>query len=119
MPPGLPIPVVQTFHALGVVKARYQGAADTSPANRVELERRIALACDQVIATCRDEASELAGLGVPAWQISVVPCGVDTEVFTPDGPAARRNAPAAAAGPRPARRAQGRGDRHRRPGPAA
>ena len=31
-PPGLPVPVVQTFHALGVVKARHQGAADTSPA---------------------------------------------------------------------------------------
>ena len=88
---GLPIPVVQTFHALGVVKARHQGAADPSPANRVELERRIALACDQVVATCRDEASELARLGVPPWQISVVPCGVDTSVFTPEGPAARRN----------------------------
>ena len=33
---GLPVPVVQTFHALGVVKARFQGAADPSPANRTE-----------------------------------------------------------------------------------
>ena len=29
---SLPVPVVQTFHALGVVKARHQGAADPSPA---------------------------------------------------------------------------------------
>jgi glycosyltransferase involved in cell wall biosynthesis len=88
---GLPVPVVQTFHALGVVKARHQGAADPSPANRAELERRIAQSCDQVIATCRDEASELTRAGVPSGQISVVPCGVDTSVFTPHGPAARRN----------------------------
>ena len=88
---GLPVPVVQTFHALGVVKARHQGAADPSPANRAELERRIAQSCDQVIATCRDEAGELARAGVPSGQISVVPCGVDTSVFTPDGPAAPRN----------------------------
>jgi glycosyltransferase involved in cell wall biosynthesis len=89
---GLHIPVVQTFHALGVVKARHQGAADPSPANRVELERHIARSCDQVIATCRDEAGELGRAGVPAGQLSVVPCGVNTSVFTPDGPAARRNA---------------------------
>jgi D-inositol-3-phosphate glycosyltransferase len=88
---GLPVPLVQTFHALGVVKARHQGAADPSPANRVELERRIARSCDQVIATCRDEARELARAGVPSGQISVVPCGVDTSVFTPEGPAAPRN----------------------------
>jgi len=87
---GLPVPVLQTFHALGVVKARHQGAADSSPANRVELERHIAQSCDQVIATCRDEAGELTRAGVSAAQISVVPCGVDTSVFTPDGPAAPR-----------------------------
>lgn len=87
---GLAVPVVQTFHALGVVKARHQGAADSSPANRVAIERQVACACDQVIATCPDEASELTRLGVPPAQLSVVPCGVDTSVFTPDGPAAPR-----------------------------
>jgi len=88
---GLHVPVAQTFHALGVVKARHQGAADPSPAGRVEAERRIATDCDQVIATCGDEASELVALGVPAGQISVVPCGVDVAAFTPDGAAAGRN----------------------------
>jgi D-inositol-3-phosphate glycosyltransferase len=88
---GLDIPVVQTFHALGAVKARHQGAADPSPAGRVGAERRIAAACEQVIATCSDEAGELAALGVPAWQISVVPCGVDVAAFSPAGPVAHRN----------------------------
>jgi glycosyltransferase involved in cell wall biosynthesis len=87
---GLPVPVAQTFHALGVVKARHQGAADTSPADRAELELRVARSCDQVIATCRDEVSELTRAGVPASQLSVVPCGVDTGAFTPHGPAASR-----------------------------
>ncbi len=88
---GLHIPVAQTFHALGSVKARYQGAKDTSPPERIDTERRIGLACNQVIATCHDEVRELRGLGVPSDRISVVPCGVDTDVFWPSGAVAPRN----------------------------
>ena len=33
------IPVVQTFHALGAVKRRHQGAADTSPAGPNYMQR--------------------------------------------------------------------------------
>ena len=65
---GLRIPVAQTFHALGSVKARHQGARDTSPPERIDAERRIGLACDQVIATCRDEVRELGQLGMPRRQ---------------------------------------------------
>jgi glycosyltransferase involved in cell wall biosynthesis len=88
---GLAVPVAQTFHALGVVKTRHQGAADPSPPGRTGAERRIGLACDQVIATCSDEAAELAALGVPPDRISVVPCGVDIGAFTPRGAAADRS----------------------------
>src|SRR5690606_17132834 len=49
------VPVVQTFHALGTVKRRRQRDADTSPEQRVDLERRIAREADLVIATCTDE----------------------------------------------------------------
>lgn len=87
---GLGIPVVQTFHALGSVKARYQGARDTSPPGRIAAERQIARDSAQVIATCRDEVCELARLRVPRSSVSVVPCGVDTASFQPDGPAASR-----------------------------
>jgi len=83
---GLDLPVVQTFHALGVVKRRHQGAKDTSPAHRIELERSIAQLCDRVVATCTDEVFELVRLGADPHRISVVPCGVDTEGFRPDGP---------------------------------
>ncbi len=80
------IPVVHTFHALGVVKKRYQGAKDTSPPERLAEERSIVKAAAHTVATCTDEVFELLRLGADPGRISVVPCGVDTELFRPDGP---------------------------------
>jgi glycosyltransferase involved in cell wall biosynthesis len=82
----LEIPVVQTFHALGIVKRRHQGEKDTSPAHRIVTERAIARACDRVVATCSDEVFELVRLGADRRRITVVPCGVDVERFVPHGP---------------------------------
>ena len=87
----LGLPVTQTFHALGVVKRRHQGAEDTSPEARIRLEVGIARDVATVLATSSDEAFELARLGVPGQRISVIPCGVNTSAFRPDGPAARRS----------------------------
>ncbi|MDQ4048289.1 MAG: glycosyltransferase, partial [Actinomycetota bacterium] len=86
----LGIPVVQTFHALGVVKRRHQGAMDTSPPGRIEAERRIMRDADRVIATCTDEVFELLRQGADPRRVSVAPCGVDLELFRPDGPVAPR-----------------------------
>jgi D-inositol-3-phosphate glycosyltransferase len=80
---AFPVPLVQTFHALGSVKRRHQGAADTSPADRIELERHLCRNVDLVLATCRDEVAELTALGARPTQVQVVPCGVDTDFFTP------------------------------------
>src|ERR1700721_1289378 len=44
-----------------------------------------------VVATHSAEASDLASLGVHRSSIRVVPWGVDTDTFTPEGPVARRN----------------------------
>ncbi|MEU0970942.1 glycosyltransferase [Streptomyces sp. NPDC005917] len=77
------VPVVQTYHALGTVKKRYQGAADTSPAERVAIETAVGRACAGIIATCADEVSELVAMGLPRDRIHVVPCGVDPELFKP------------------------------------
>jgi D-inositol-3-phosphate glycosyltransferase len=82
----VPPPVVHTFHALGVVKRRHQGDADTSPAEREWLEPDVGRRAAGVVATCSDEAFELKKLGVPSRRISVIPCGVDLDHFTPDGP---------------------------------
>ncbi len=84
------IPVVQTFHALGIVKRRYQGGKDTSPPGRIDHERWIARRANEVIATCSDEVFELVRLGADRRRITVVPCGVDLGIFRPDGPAESR-----------------------------
>jgi glycosyltransferase involved in cell wall biosynthesis len=88
---SLHIPVVQTFHALGAVKRRYQGAADTSPPSRVDDERQVAREVNRVIASCTDEADELIAMDCPRTSIDIVPSGVDLELFTPDGPVAPRD----------------------------
>ena len=86
------VPVLQTFHALGSVKRRNQGSADTSPPEREHLEPWVGRSADAVVATCSDEVFELRSLGVPAHAISVVPCGVDSQAFTPQGPVEPRAA---------------------------
>ena len=88
----LGVPVVQTFHALGVVKRRHQGCKDTSPAQRAQLEPQVAREVDHVVATCSDEVFELVRLGADSRHISVVPCGVDVDVFSPAGPTEPRPA---------------------------
>ena len=86
----LGIPVVQTFHALGVEKRRHQGDADTSPGTRVEEESRIARDADGIVATSSSEVFELLRMGARQSGISIVPCGVDTERFSPAGSRERR-----------------------------
>jgi glycosyltransferase involved in cell wall biosynthesis len=78
-------PVVQTFHALGSVKRRHQGDADTSPAVRGGVEAELIRSVDHVVATCSDEVIELTALGGEAGRMSVVPCGIDPRSFRPDG----------------------------------
>ncbi len=86
------VPVVQTYHALGSVKRRYQRDKDTSPPERIDVERMIGRRVDRVVATCSDELFELLRLGVPRRRVSVVPCGVDPKTFSAKGAAAPRTA---------------------------
>jgi glycosyltransferase involved in cell wall biosynthesis len=90
---GLPlgIPIVQTFHALGIEKRRYQGNKDTSPASRLDEERRIARDASRIVATATAEAFELVRMGADTAKIAVVPCGVDLRLFQPMGPAEERD----------------------------
>ncbi|GIH72874.1 glycosyltransferase [Sphaerimonospora thailandensis] len=84
------VPVVQTFHALGTVKRRWQGDFDTSPPQRPAAERQVGRQASAVIATCGDEVRELVAMGVPDDRVGVVPCGVDLELFRPDDPSMPR-----------------------------
>jgi len=84
------LPVVQTFHGLGVPARRRASGEDAGPAVRVRLEAAIARGVDAIVATSSDEAFALARLGVARHLVRVVPSGVDTSLFTPDGPADSR-----------------------------
>jgi len=84
---GTRTPVVQTFHTLGRPAAARP--ADDS-AVRGRLERLVGRTVRSVLAGNSVELTQLASLGVPRAAITVVPFGVDTERFEPDGPAARR-----------------------------
>ena len=86
----LELPVVATFHALGTVKRRHQGARDTSPPGRIAIERRIARRASHIVATCTDEVFELLRLGAERRRVSVVPSGVDLRRFSPTGETASR-----------------------------
>ncbi|MEV1290195.1 glycosyltransferase [Micromonospora sp. NPDC049679] len=85
------VPVVQTYHALGTVKRRHQGAMDTSPPRRIGYERALGRAVDRVVAQSQDEVRELLDLGVPRARLVVVPSGVNDAAFTPEGPAVERD----------------------------
>ena len=86
---GLSIPVVQTFGSLGGAEQRH-GLQETASDARIRLEACIARSADVVLASSEEELADLARFGVPRAKIRVVPCGVDTEQFTPDGPEAER-----------------------------
>jgi glycosyltransferase involved in cell wall biosynthesis len=86
-----PRPLVVTFHALGSVKHRMQGTADTSPTSRLDLERRVGLGAHRVIAQSCDEIAELAAYGVGSERIGLVPSGVDIDVFRPDSETAENH----------------------------
>jgi glycosyltransferase involved in cell wall biosynthesis len=88
---GLGIPVVQTFGSLGGAERRY-GLQETPSDARIRLEACIARSADAVLASSAEELADLARLGVPRAKIKVVPCGVDTEQFSADGPVAERGA---------------------------
>jgi glycosyltransferase involved in cell wall biosynthesis len=90
---GARAPVVQTFHALGVVKRRHQGAADTSPPERIGCERALARRCTRILASSTDEQRELVRLGADPGRVDIVPSGVDLDRFGPEGPRAARSAP--------------------------
>src|SRR5579883_1067019 len=80
----LGIPMVQIFHAMGKTKRRYQGCADSSPGERIEIERAIIHAADRLLAQCPGEQAELIDeYGADPRKVVVIPSAVNTKVFRP------------------------------------
>jgi D-inositol-3-phosphate glycosyltransferase len=85
------IPVVQEFSSLSVTERRDRVRAAGADAARIRLEPAIGRSAAAVVATHSAEVSDLASLGVHRSSIRVVPWGIDTDTFTPEGPVAKRN----------------------------
>jgi len=86
---GHGIPLVQTFGTLGVAERRNGSHVDGNDV-RIRLEACLARSADAVLASSSTEAADLISMGVPRTSVTVVPRGVDTAVFAPEGPAAKR-----------------------------
>lgn len=78
------VPVVQTFGSLASAERRHASRGSVSQ-RRLRLETAVARSVALVLAGSTDEAAELGRLAVPRSAVRVVPAGVDTEAFSPDG----------------------------------
>ena len=87
----LQVPVVQSFDQLGVTERRHGMIPASVGTERIRLEPAIGRTVSAVVAGSSDEESDLTRLGIPRRSIRVVPCGIDTDEFTPEGPAHERN----------------------------
>jgi glycosyltransferase involved in cell wall biosynthesis len=86
----LQLPVVQSFDQLGVTERRHGLIPAGAGTERIRLEPAIGRTVSAVMAGSFDEESDLTRLGIPRRAIRVVPTGIDTDEFTPDGPACER-----------------------------
>jgi glycosyltransferase involved in cell wall biosynthesis len=82
---------VQSFDQLGVTERRHGLIPVGAGTERIRLEPAIGRTVSAVVAGSSDEESDLTRLGIPRRSIRVVPAGIDTAEFTPDGPAHDRN----------------------------
>src|SRR5688572_12153367 len=87
-------PVVQMFHTLGRLKNGVaRRPAEREPERRIAEETRIVAAADLIVAASGVERAYLAEqYGADPRRVTVVPCGVDTGLFTPGSRADARAA---------------------------
>ena len=79
----LHIPVVTTFHSLGVVKHMALNSNDPSPKDRINLETEVMNGVDRIIATCPPMKEEMQTYyNINPKKIAVVPGGVNLKRFT-------------------------------------
>jgi D-inositol-3-phosphate glycosyltransferase len=78
-------PLIQMFHTLGQLKNSVARNPDEiEPELRITEETRIIAEADRIIAANAVERAHLTWYyGAQAERMAVIPCGVDTELFTP------------------------------------
>ncbi|WP_344904520.1 glycosyltransferase [Actinomadura meridiana] len=88
------IPVVTTFHALGLERIAYHPTPHQTinERERVGSERAVGQVADAIIALTPEEVDYLTGPnGIPPSKITTIPVGVNLDRFTPHGDAFPRN----------------------------
>jgi D-inositol-3-phosphate glycosyltransferase len=99
------IPVVQSFDELcepdpAGTEPSSTGPSSTGPSStgpsstgpsRIGYERALGRAVDRVVVRSQGEVAGLVRIVVPRARVTLVPAGVDSVRFTPDGPAADRD----------------------------
>jgi D-inositol-3-phosphate glycosyltransferase len=87
------VPMVQMFHTLGKLKNSVaQGPGELEPELRIAEESRIVRSADRIVAANVVERAHLVWYyGATSEGISVIPCGVDTELFQPMSQAAAKD----------------------------
>ncbi|MDD5701215.1 MAG: glycosyltransferase [Dehalococcoidales bacterium] len=84
------IPQMVMFHTLGAVKNAI-GIGEDEPDLRIDKEKQIALYCHRIIASTEKERAALNRYyDVPPEKISVIPCGVNLDLFQPQDKTAAR-----------------------------
>ena len=78
------LPLVTTFHALGLVRKLHQAEADGFPAARDDIERQLVVRSERIVAECPQDQHDLQSLydADPA-RVAMVPCGFDCEELHP------------------------------------
>jgi len=77
------IPLVQTFHTLGLIKQRFLPGL-TEPLARISAEKQLVKKVDLIVAFTADEVDHLRNLyGADPEIITVIPPGVDVNRFRP------------------------------------
>jgi D-inositol-3-phosphate glycosyltransferase len=86
----VPVPIAASFGSLGSAEQRH-GVPGPQDRARIRMEAGVARSVTGVLAHTSDEVAGLAALGIPGARVRIVPCGVDTGRFDPEGPAAKRH----------------------------
>ncbi|GAH64889.1 unnamed protein product, partial [marine sediment metagenome] len=77
------VPHITMFHTLGAVKNAV-GIGEDEPELRIEAERDLAGSCHRIVTATEKEKDELIRhYGASPEKISVVPCGVNLDLFRP------------------------------------
>jgi glycosyltransferase involved in cell wall biosynthesis len=83
---GTSVPVVLSLPALAATSPPERDAGQS----RVRLERALAHSASHLVASSDRQREDLLRLGVERRAVSVVPWGVDPDVYAPEGPVAPR-----------------------------